>query len=614
MEILHSLLSHDLLVSLSKTLLHFVWQGILLAVVLYQLLRSIDQKYSRARYLLGLAALAMNVLFPVITFLYFHQNATPINLEQATSVLSSITSEATSSQWLSDWNFLLPTIALSWLVGVCWLSVQLIYQVYRINQLPNDGTSRVEKEIEAIFERLTAQLNANAVTRLMISTKADVPMVIGWLRPIVLVPASMIVGLSPAQLEMLLAHELAHVKRHDYLVNFFQTLIEILFFFHPCVKWVSNQVRIEREYCCDDIAVNCCGNPTAYARALTEAELIRANIPELAMAATGGDLKKRVFRLVNKHDCSAKHSESWLSTMIAGATGLGLALFLIASSHMATAKLNAKALPVNTVVKAEFKQDTETEIPEPSHIIPEENLPSPIDDIEEAETQQAAQLEQETIDPPVSMESELAHLPTEEPPHTLVQEDKVEAIISAVEEEQSANKELEPDLAEYIESLVSPDSVMLTSHVELGSEPSSMISSTIQPVVQTSSINKPLVEEIQTAQEKYEPTVILPKVVRGVVPRYPNKAIHTDFDGRLNVTFTVNSKGRVEDPVFEEGVHKHFQRAVKFALKKWRYEAGTIDGEKQPMKVTRTFSFPRPREKERFLLAGSRLTKVRYVY
>ena len=89
----------------------------------------------------------------------------------------------------------------------------------------------------------------------------DVPTVIGWLRPVVLVPASALAGMTPQQLEAILAHELAHIRRHDYLVNLLQTLVETLLFYHPAVWWLSRRIRIERENCCDDLAVSLCGDP-----------------------------------------------------------------------------------------------------------------------------------------------------------------------------------------------------------------------------------------------------------------------------------------------------------------------------------------------------------------
>ncbi len=146
-------------------------------------------------------------------------------------------------------------------------------------------------------------------------------MAIGWIKPVVLLPASMITGLTPAQLDMLLLHELAHIRRHDYLVNLIQSFVEIVLFFHPAVFWVSKQMRIEREYCSDDIAVQHCGDALAYAHTLTDTASLcnkhRHAIPTMAMAASGGDLKQRVLRLVNHHSCTTAYDKSkWLVSVV----------------------------------------------------------------------------------------------------------------------------------------------------------------------------------------------------------------------------------------------------------------------------------------------------------
>jgi hypothetical protein len=135
--------------------------------------------------------------------------------------------------------------------------------------------------------------------RVLESSLVSVPTAVGWLRPAILLPASAFTGLTPQQLEAVLAHELAHIRRHDYLVNVLQTGVETLLFYHPAVWWVSRQIRAEREHVCDDMAVRVTGDAMTYARALTRIERLRtAAAPHLAMGADGGSLKSRVSRLV----------------------------------------------------------------------------------------------------------------------------------------------------------------------------------------------------------------------------------------------------------------------------------------------------------------------------
>jgi hypothetical protein len=145
---------------------------------------------------------------------------------------------------------------------------------------------------------LAGQLGIRRTVRVYESILARVPAVIGWLRPVILVPAGALIHLSAEELEAVLAHELAHIRRQDYLINLFQTAIETLLFYHPAVWWVGRRIRAEREHCCDDLAVQTCGDRIVYARALTSLEELRCGDRQFAMAATGGDLGGRVRRLL----------------------------------------------------------------------------------------------------------------------------------------------------------------------------------------------------------------------------------------------------------------------------------------------------------------------------
>src|SRR6202007_2795286 len=120
--------------------------------------------------------------------------------------------------------------------------------------------------------RLAHRLGLIAAAHVVEADLADAPAGGGWLRPVILRPVAAIAALSPAQVDAILAHELAHIRRHDYAVNILQTIAETLLFYHPAVWWLSNRIRAEREHCCDDIAVALCGDPVEYAEALAELE------------------------------------------------------------------------------------------------------------------------------------------------------------------------------------------------------------------------------------------------------------------------------------------------------------------------------------------------------
>ena len=200
---------------------------------------------------------------------------------------------------------------------------------------------QVNDTLHSKLKVLAKRLRVNRTVQLMESALVQIPTVVGWLRPVILLPASALTGLSSEQLEAILAHELAHIKRVDYLINMLQTVVEILGFYHPAVWWVSHKIRAERENCCDDLAVAISGDRVCYARALTSMEEIRAGRGQLvrsgglAVAATGGNLLGRIRRLVGK-DPAEKNRFSW----VPAATVI---LLIIALAIPATITLTARA-------------------------------------------------------------------------------------------------------------------------------------------------------------------------------------------------------------------------------------------------------------------------------
>ena len=142
------------------------------------------------------------------------------------------------------------------------------------------------------------------------------PTVVGWLRPAILLPIAALASLTPAQVEAILAHELAHIRRHDYAVNLLQTIAETLLFYHPAVWWISNRIRVEREHCCDDIAIAVCGDPLGYAQALAELETWRTSAATMALAATDGSFLERVRRILRVPVSDESRSPSWVVTLV----------------------------------------------------------------------------------------------------------------------------------------------------------------------------------------------------------------------------------------------------------------------------------------------------------
>lgn len=159
---------------------------------------------------------------------------------------------------------------------------------------------------------------------LLESTRILTPLVMGWFRPVILLPAGLVTGLSPDQVGALLAHELAHLRRHDYLINFAQRLVESALFFHPAVWWISGRIRMEREVCCDEIAARVVGNRRLVADALVTLAEHELAVQELALAATGGSLSQRVRRLLGESPAGSGPGFPGWSLLVAAVVGAGL--------------------------------------------------------------------------------------------------------------------------------------------------------------------------------------------------------------------------------------------------------------------------------------------------
>ncbi|PYS47028.1 MAG: hypothetical protein DMF68_17160 [Acidobacteria bacterium] len=312
------------------TLLNFIWQGILIAMALSVALRFLRSHSSGARYLASCAALVLLFAAPILTFSYLVSDADSFNAKERLQTAAAATNERAGagaalndprqSQLLFQSDSLLnqenastlrriesqldrvaPYLMLAWLAGVAFLFIRFISGWRETRTLKREVGPPLAGW-QMILDSLARQVRVSRPVRLCESALVEVPTVIGWLRPLILFPAKALVGLEPQAVRALLAHELAHILRYDYLVNMLQALVEILLFYHPAVWWVSRQVRVEREHACDDMALSLCNeDAVVYARALLSVEEMRAGASSgaLALGADGGSLVARVRRIVS---------------------------------------------------------------------------------------------------------------------------------------------------------------------------------------------------------------------------------------------------------------------------------------------------------------------------
>ena len=362
--------------NLGWSLLHFVWQGTLVAALVYPAL--LISRRPQLRYLLACLALVSMAAAPLMTFAYLtsRPSATTTaptatapardtsNLDalgnrpaETTRVAPAIaTSKAKAFTLLNrvsvrgfSWGELLPYLVMVWMVGVGLLSVRLAggwWVSRRWQQKPGFAPAELQHKVLELSRRL----GVTTPVRLLVSGRVTTPVVLGVFKSVILLPASALTGLSPAQLELVLAHELAHVKRRDYLVNLLQNLLETLLFYHPAVWWVSGVVRQEREVCCDDLVTSLGGDRLVYAQALTRLERRRAG---LALGASDGALLRRVKRLLGV-EVAAAPAAGWTLLLTVVAAGL---VTLATLSLQAPALAQAKVTPAPTVQEAHPKSE-----------------------------------------------------------------------------------------------------------------------------------------------------------------------------------------------------------------------------------------------------------------
>ncbi|MGB2866627.1 MAG: M56 family metallopeptidase, partial [Sedimentisphaerales bacterium] len=341
---LENILSEEIVQKLGWTLLHFIWQAAAVALLLTILLAVLRKSSANLRYIVACAALGLIVLLPITTM-----QLVPVSVSQPTANIEPapapvilpaqeireiatvemsipeepVQYENASTAFNASWKQraadrlepALPYIVSAWLLGVFGLSLWHLGGWAQLQRLRKQMVKQVDDSLNTKLRRLSERLRVKRAVQLMESALVQVPTVVGWLRPVILLPASALTGLSSEQLEALLAHELAHIRRYDYLVNMLQTVVETLGFYHPAVWWVSHEIRIERENCCDDLAVSISGDRVCYARALTSMEEIRGRRGELAVAAAGGNLFGRIRRLVGKDSADTSRA-SWIPSVI----------------------------------------------------------------------------------------------------------------------------------------------------------------------------------------------------------------------------------------------------------------------------------------------------------
>lgn len=385
MKSFFNLFSDALVSSFGWMLVHSLWQGALLVLITSIILHLFRKSPAAIRYNVGILALSAQVISSIVTFLYYYYNSTPKVLSTAfkntahnVADWKTLTYELSLTSKVQLWlTAHIQELVICWLIGAAVLVVRFLGGWIYTEYLRHNARLVMNKEWRARFGVLTAKLKVYQSIELKESSKILTPMVIGTLQPVVLIPIGLLLGFPTAQIEAILAHELAHIRRHDYLVNMLQSFVEVVFFFHPALWWLSERVRVEREHCCDDLAIEACGDRLSLAHALVGIAEFKTN-HSLAMAFASKKplLLQRVKRVLGVAPKSTRIFGGLPVTMLFIAALIGVSVYAVGQDTLKKKKAKAKTHQVasrqsrnvsvrdeNGVV-VEVEPETDIEIPE----------------------------------------------------------------------------------------------------------------------------------------------------------------------------------------------------------------------------------------------------------
>lgn len=318
---------HPLILDLGLALLHFVWQGLVIGALYAGARFWFRNAPASLRYALAVLTLGVLAITPPATLVWLAlQTPVPDAAAASTAVAGTLTLEtvlihSAPLAWIAPW------VVCIWLVGVVVLSMRLVAGWHFLATLRHSADRAAARHLRPRLKTLAAYMGVRRRIEVACSNRVESPILLGWLRPVILLPASVITSFPARQLEMVLVHELAHVRRHDHLVNLFQTMVETLLFYHPVVAWVSRDVRLERENACDDLAVHTARDRVGYVEMLAALENLRHADFRLAMAVNDGQVLTRIRRLLTPN---GRRGFGMLGpllaiiTTVAGITGISL--------------------------------------------------------------------------------------------------------------------------------------------------------------------------------------------------------------------------------------------------------------------------------------------------
>ena len=362
MNFIYNFIPEELIKAIGWTIFHSLWQGAMIAVLLSGVLLITGKKSARLRYNFSFAALVLIFLFSLATFFQVYDPS----VNSANSDLSISSSNTVSSQLLtnvsgaevSDTNLSfvkiieyyfsqnVSVIVTLWLLGFLLFSMRFIGGVLYVQRLRTVGIKSLDDFWFYRLKELSSSIGIKQLVEIYESTKVKAPVAMGYLKPVILLPLGMLTGLPQDQVEAIIIHELAHIKRYDFILNLIQTLIETIFFYHPVVWWVTSTINSERENCCDDLTLKSCGGSLVYFKALYNLQQICSEENELALAAIGK--KNQLFRRINR--MTTKNKNTSYGVKFAAFAVLLLVMTAVSIYSSASAKENPRGLTIASFI------------------------------------------------------------------------------------------------------------------------------------------------------------------------------------------------------------------------------------------------------------------------
>lgn len=316
-----SILSNELAQAFAWTLIHSIWQFTLVAILLALVYKILNSSKSVYRYFIGFGALGLCLLMALVTFAIYYMesigSSTTLNIQnQYNTFLASSATGFSLTKLLAMIDPYLLAIVNAWLIGSVLFFIKFTTGFFYLKSIVKKATS--SKVLNKSLKKIKAKYKISRNVIVKESKSITTPIVMGIVKPVILFPLGLINHLSQDEVYAILAHELAHIKRHDYLFNMVQIAMETLFYFHPAIWFISSNIRSERESCCDDLAIKHVGNNVSYAKTLIKLQELNITSiqPSLGFSGSKNTFSNRILRILDQPTSQSSYKDKFLAALL----------------------------------------------------------------------------------------------------------------------------------------------------------------------------------------------------------------------------------------------------------------------------------------------------------